>query len=104
MATITIIGTILTNNIGDGWTDIGAAAKAAAATMRATYERDMAEFVNAGHDVEIKINVSESDVAKTLDVYIDGNVEIGDVMAALTDENTIYQDFFESDEAERLYL
>lgn len=108
MATITIQAQVLDGNLGDGWADNNKAAHALAEFTQAAWEADCAEFLAAGHDVEIDIDVQRSSgCSRGVSVMVGGADEESialerSVEAALTSENTIWERFCVSDEAEEL--
>ncbi len=108
MATIIIQAQILDGNLGDGWADNNKAARALADFTRAQWEADTAEFMAAGHDVEIDIDVQRATgCGREVSVMVSGSDDEASeleqaVEAALTPENTIWERFCASDEAEEL--
>lgn len=108
MATITIQAQILDGNLGEGWVDNNQAANALAEFTETVWNKDLAEFVEAGHEVEIEIDVQRaSGCSREVSVLIDDcdgdAIELEQaVEAALTSENTIWGQFCASDEAEEL--
>src|SRR5664279_99771 len=60
MARITVSTKILAGNLGDGWTDNYVAALALADKMREIWTSDLAEYTEAGHTVEIEIDVERN--------------------------------------------
>lgn len=102
MTTIYISAQILDGNLGDGWKDNGATAQALADFTRAQWESDTAEFVAAGHRIEIRIDVSSntSGCSRGVSVDVRGDQDLAmDVESALTDENLIWERFCQSAEA-----
>lgn len=107
MSTIQISTQILAGNLGDGWADQNGAADALADYTRSIWADDVAEFIAAGHDVEIDIDVQHNTEGSSRDFSVDisGPMTDGDfdlmerVERSLTDEATIWERFCESDEA-----
>jgi hypothetical protein len=110
MATI-IVGTqILSENLGDGWKDNNAAADALAAFTERAWSADLAEFAQAGHEVEIKIDVQHntSGASRSMSVEVSPWAETSYDLAesarlSLTDEGRIWELFANSPEAAELY-
>ena len=108
MATISIQAQILSGNLGDGWADNSEAAHALAEFTRQTWEEDLSSFEDAGHEIEIGIDVqcargSSSDVAVFVSGYDEAAAALeNEVKAALTYEGTIWERFCASEEAEGL--
>lgn len=108
MATITVRDTILDGNLGDGWNDAYAAACALKDYQSSIWTEDLQKFKDAGHKINIDITVSRNTTGYTADtnVDIDDNDDeegeydlIQSVQGALTDSNTIWERFCESDAA-----
>ena len=104
MAIITVSTKILDGNLGDGWTDNYEAALALADLMRVTWTSDLSEFIEAGHTVEIEIDVERNssgcDCSRSLFVSIsdaknDDEVYQLELYAtdSLTSEDEIWDDF-----------
>ena len=60
MATITITKQILDGNMGDGWSDNHEAARAFAEFAENTWRSDLSELADAGHAIDIKIDVQRN--------------------------------------------
>jgi hypothetical protein len=111
MAHITVSTKIIDGNLGDGWTNNYDAALALADLMRETWTSDLSEFTEAGHTVEIEIdverNTSGCDCSRSVFVSI-RDAENGDetyrlelyATESLTSENEIWDDFCANPPAE----
>lgn len=107
MSAIQISTQILAGNLGDGWSNQNDAADALADYTRAIWASDVAEFVAAGHEVEIDIDVQHNaeGSSRNLSVDVSGPMVDGDfdlmerIERALTDESTIWERFCASEEA-----
>lgn len=103
---ITITSQILSGNLGDGWNDENEAARALADYTEAAWMSDLARFIEAGHEVEISIDVQRntSGVSRRLSVDVDPLSEesyelVQQVEGALTDEGVLWERFCSSPEA-----
>jgi hypothetical protein len=107
MATITIGAQVLDGNLGDYWNNDYETAKALANYTENVWRNDLVEFVSAGHDVEINIDVQKNTTGVSRGIIVDTDItDMGEayellerVNLALTDENRIWEMFCASDEA-----
>ena len=108
---INISTQILSGNLGDGWTDENDAADALGEMTERVWTKDLAEVAAEGHNIEFGIEVchntsgSSRDVSVDVDGYDDYETahELQKrVEAALTDEQTIWSLFCDSDEGAAL--
>ena len=104
MTTITIRAQILDGNLGDGWRDNYRAAQALSDFTRETWEDDVSELEEAGHDVEIEIDVERntSGSSRAVEVWCDDPEIQQKAESALTDECRIWDLFCRSEEAKSL--
>lgn len=108
MATITITTQILAGNLGDGWADNYAAAKALARFTEKTWRDDLADLVGAGHEVVVDIDVerasgSSRDMEVNVDKADDFDAEYDlekKAESMLTDESRMWDLFCGSEDAE----
>lgn len=102
MAQIRIRAEILSGNLGEGWADNYKAAQALAAYTKDTWMSDLQAFIEAGHEVEITIDVQHaSGCARERAVDVSGAEDEAaelemQVEHALTDESSIWTQFCES--------
>ena len=103
MTTITIRAQILDGNLGEGWPDNYAAAQALADFTREKWEADLADLVEAGHDIEIEIDVRHaSGCSRSVEVWCDDPEFQHQAESALADETRIWDLFCQSEEARAL--
>ena len=104
MTTITIRAQILDGNLGDGWRDNYRAAQVLSDFTRETWEGDVSELKEAGHDVEIEIDVERnaSGSSRAVEVWCDDPEIRQKAESALTDECRIWDLFCRSEEAKSL--
>ena len=104
MTTITIRAQILDGNLGDGWRDNYRAAQALSDFTRETWGGDVSELKEAGHDVEIEIDVERntSGSSRAVEVWCDDAELLQQAESALTDETRIWGLFCQSEEARDL--
>ena len=104
MTTITIHAQILDGNLGEGWTDNYAAAQALADFTREKWEADLADLAEAGHEINIDIDVQRnaSGCSRAVEVWCDDAELQRQAEAALTDETRIWDLFCQSEEARAL--
>ena len=104
MTTITIRAQILDGNLGEGWPDNYAAAQALADFTREKWEADLADLAEAGHEINIDIDVQHnaSGSSRAVEVWCDDAELQRQAEAALTDETRIWDLFCRSEEARAL--
>lgn len=112
MATITITKQILDGNMGDGWNDNHAAARAFAEFAENTWRSDLSELADAGHAIDIKIDVQRNTSGCAHGVEIIITSDSGDlnkereiessVEFSLTSTDVLWTKFCDSEIAERL--
>lgn len=112
MAMIKVSNSIDDGSMGDGWRDVTETAESFAAELKQTWAADLQEFANAGHTVEIDIDVlTNTTGGGGRFIYVvseDGERDVDEsamkraVESALTDETSAFEEFCCSDEAESL--
>ena len=100
MTTITIRAQILDGNLGDGWRDNYRAAQALSDFTRETWEGDLADLAEAGHEINIDIDVQNaSGCSRAVEVWCDDPELQRQAESALTDETRVWDLFCQSEEA-----
>lgn len=110
MANITVTTQIFSGNLGDDWNDEMEAAKALSAFTKKQWMSELSEFIEAGHTVEIDIDVQRaSGYCRSMEIFVDGiNDSLEESVlkkffkAALTDMGEIWEEFCNSEEAKTL--
>lgn len=111
MSKITITAQILDGNLGDGWADNYEAAKGLADFTKSIWLNDLKEFADAGHEIAINIDVqpNTSGYSRDMSVTVEGlDFEAAcdleqEVINSMTSENSIWEQFCSSEEAEQYY-
>lgn len=105
MAAITIRTQILDGNLGEGWNDNFQAAEALADFTRAIWEEDTKGLREAGHEIEIEIEVRRNTTGYIGEIQVDcDDYELSRAAeCAITPESYIWDKFCSSEEAEGLY-
>ena len=99
MTTITVLAQILAGNMGE----LETGAEDLADFTRETWEADLADLVEAGHDIEIEIDVRHaSGCSRAVEVWCDDPELQHQAESALTDETRIWDLFCQSEEARAL--
>ena len=95
MTTITVLAQILAGNMGEE-----SHADALAEFTRNTWQADLADLAEAGHDVEIEIDVQNaSGCSRAVEVWCDDPELQRQAESALTDETRVWDLFCQSEEA-----
>ena len=104
MDSISIRSTIRDGNLGDGWADNAAAARALAELTEATWGTDLQRFAEDGYDVSIVVAVQTNTSGSGPNMIVDcDDVETERaVRSALTDSEVIWQRFCDNAPAELL--
>ena len=95
MTTITVLAQILSGNMGD----LAGHAELLADFTRETWAADLADLAEAGHDVEIEIDVERntSGSSRAVEVWCDDPEIQQKAESALTDETRIWDLFCQSE-------
>lgn len=100
MTKLTIRAEILEGNLGCGWYDNYAAARALAGATRMTWNYDTRRFRDDGYEIEIEIEIrrNTSGCSRDVDVDVDGeDYELTRrVLNSLTDQRKIFEKFCDS--------
>lgn len=95
---ITIYAQILDDNLGDGWTDNYEAAKALAKFTENIWREELEDT----YDVKIEIDVEKntSGASRGVEIWAPTFEIMADVKSTMSDENTIWDRFCDSEIAE----
>jgi hypothetical protein len=103
---ITITHTVLDGNLGDGWRDVSEVADALADYISNVWEKDLAEFSEQGHTVEVDISVqyNTSGYGGSTLISIDDDEAVSEreIENALTPMTIIWDQFCASQQATEL--
>lgn len=103
MSKIYITKQIADGNLGEGWTDNFAVARALAHYARQVWTKDLSGF--SGHDIEIEIDVQKNASGYTRPLTVvsyDDEIDEDAVLREMTPEHLIWEQFLESDAAKKL--